>query len=55
MLVAVLCLSSLFFLPMWKITLIAPQYPKGIQMNIHIDKIGGDSPSVLQNINILNH
>ncbi|MFK7771830.1 MAG: hypothetical protein AB8F94_06810, partial [Saprospiraceae bacterium] len=23
--------------------------------NIHIDKIGGDSPSVLQNINILNH
>ena len=55
MVAAVLCLSSLFFLPMWKITLIAPQYPKGIQMNIHINKIGGDSPAVLQNINILNH
>ena len=55
MVAAVLCLSSLFFFPMWKITLIAPQYPQGIQMNIHIDKIGGDSPAVLQNINILNH
>lgn len=55
MVVAVVCLSALFFLPMWKITLIAPQYPKGIQMNIHINKIGGDSPAVLQNINILNH
>jgi copper chaperone NosL len=40
---------------MWKITLIAPQYPKGIQMNIHLNKIDGDSPAVLQNINILNH
>ena len=55
MVVAVLCLSSLFFLPLWKITLVAPQYPKGITMHIHINKIGGKTPAVLQNINILNH
>ena len=55
MVVAVLCLSSLFLFPMWKITLIAPQYPNGVTMNIHINKIGGDTPGALQNINILNH
>ncbi len=55
MVAAVICLSSLFFLPMWKITLIAPQYPHGVTMNIHIDKISGDTPGTLQNINILNH
>ncbi len=55
MVAAVICLSSLFFLPMWKITLIAPQYPQGVTMNIHIDKISGDTPGTLQNINILNH
>lgn len=55
MVTAVICLSSLFFLPMWKITLIAPQYPNGVTMNIHINKISGDTPGTLQNINILNH
>ena len=55
MVLAVLCLSSLFFLPMWKITLIAPQYPNGVTMNIHINKISRDTPGTLQNINILNH
>ena len=44
-----------FFLPLWKITLIAPQYPKGVQMHIHINKIDGRDPGTLQNINILNH
>ena len=37
------------------ITLFAPQYPAGVTMHIHINKIGGDSPSTIQNINILNH
>ena len=52
---AVLCILSLFFFPMWRITLEAPQYPDGINMYIWINKINGDSPSTLQNINILNH
>lgn len=55
MLISALALASLFFLPMWKITLLAPQYPEGVSMHIYIHKIGGDSPSTLQNINILNH
>ncbi len=53
--VAGLCLLGLFLFPMWRITLIAPQYPDGVTMHIHINKIGGTSPSTLQNINILNH
>lgn len=52
---AVLCLGMLFVFPMWKITLIAPQYPKGVTMYIWIDKITGSEPGTLQNINILNH
>lgn len=55
MLIAGLGLVILFFSPMWKITLIAPQYPSGVTMKIWINKIGGDEPGVLQNINILNH
>ena len=55
MALAALMLLALFLFPMWKITLIAPQYPKGVTMHIWINKLGGDSPSTLQNINILNH
>ncbi|GLR17604.1 hypothetical protein GCM10007940_22190 [Portibacter lacus] len=40
---------------MWKITLLAPQYPDGVQMHIYINKIGGKTPGTLQNVNILNH
>lgn len=52
---AVACLMMLFFYPLWRITLIAPQYPDGVTMYIWINKITGDSPGTLQNINILNH
>lgn len=55
MTLAVAGLIALFYLPMWKITLIAPQYPDGVTMHIYINKIGGESASTLQNINILNH
>ena len=55
MLAASVTLLLMFVFPLWKITLIAPQYPKGIGMYIHVNKIIGDEPSTLQNINILNH
>lgn len=55
MFLAVLLLCGLFVLPMWRITLFAPQYPDGVTMYIHIDQITGDTPGTLQNINILNH
>ncbi|GJM30666.1 MAG: hypothetical protein DHS20C17_33010 [Cyclobacteriaceae bacterium] len=54
-LVASLLLLVLFFVPLWRITLEAPQYPEGISMYIWINKITGDSEFTLQNINILNH
>jgi hypothetical protein len=52
---SVLGLISLFLFPMWRISLFAPQYPDGVTMYIYINKIGGETPATLQNINILNH
>lgn len=53
--VAGLSLITLFFFPMWRITLVAPQYPDGVTMYIWINKLSGETPGTLQNINILNH
>ena len=55
MLLAALSLSLLFFFPMWKIYLEAPQYPEGLEMHIWVNKLGGNSEYALQNFNILNH
>lgn len=55
MLLASVLLAGLFLFPLWKIRLEAPQYPDGVNMYIWINKITGDTPSTLQNINILNH
>lgn len=55
MALAAVALLMLFVFPMWKIILYAPQYPDGVEMHIWINKIGGETPSTLQNINILNH
>ena len=53
--IAGLLLLTLFFAPLWRITLLAPQYPNGVHMHIYINKIGGAEPGTLQNVNILNH
>lgn len=55
MMAGALVLVTLFFLPIWEITLLAPQYPQGISMYIWINKITGSESGTLQNINILNH
>lgn len=55
MIVGALLLLALFFTPLWRITLQAPQYPEGITMYIWIHQITGETPNTLQNINILNH
>ena len=55
MLLAALSLSLLFFFPMWKIYLEAPQYPEGLEMHIWVNKLGGNTEYTLQNFNILNH
>lgn len=55
MVFAGLLLLVLFIFPLWRVTLLAPQYPDGVHMFIYINKIGGRDPGTLQNINILNH
>ncbi|HEC45019.1 MAG TPA: hypothetical protein ENI20_19605 [Bacteroides sp.] len=55
MLAAGLALMLMFAFPLWRITLEAPQYPKGLSMFIWVNKITGSEPSTLQNINIMNH
>ncbi len=50
-----LTILLVFTAPIWSIELIAPQYPDGVKMYIWVNKITGEDPSTLQNINILNH
>ncbi len=49
-LAAAIMLPSIF-LPVWKITLHAPQYPDGLQLVIYPHTVGGQ----LQEVNLLNH
>lgn len=55
MIAGALLLLALFVLPLWNITLEAPQYPDPIGMNIHINKIADMNPNDIQNINLMNH
>ncbi len=53
--VSALLLAVAFVVPVWKIELIAPQYPEGLGMLIRINTITGIKPADLNNINGLNH
>lgn len=53
--IASLILVLTFFFPLWYIDLEAPQYPEGIGLEIWINKITGQKPNDLENINGLNH
>ena len=48
-------LIIVFFIPVWQVTLSAPQYPDPIGMNIWIYKITDMNPNDLKNINLMNH
>ena len=50
-----LLLISAYFLPIWYISLDAPQYPEGMGMQIFINDIRGEKEHDLKNINELNH
>ncbi|MDZ7624696.1 MAG: hypothetical protein U5J96_09665 [Ignavibacteriaceae bacterium] len=52
---ASLLLIISFFFPIWYIDLEAPQYPEGIGLEIWLNKITGQKPHDLNNINGLNH
>lgn len=55
MMLGALLLLPLFVLPLWNITLEAPQYPESIGMDIYINRFAGAEPSDIKNINIMNH
>lgn len=53
--VASLLLLAPFAFPLWRIDLLAPQYPEGLGLLIGIDTVRGIKPQDLDNINGLNH
>ena len=46
-----LILTALYFVPIWKIELMAPQYPEGLFLQIYLTKFAGS----VESINGLNH
>lgn len=52
---AALLLMLLFVLPLWHVRLVAPQYPEGLGMDIHVASLRGATETDLNNINELNH
>lgn len=55
MIIGVLLLLPLFVLPLWNITLEAPQYPIPLGMDIHINKFADTHEFDIKNINLMNH
>ena len=52
---ASLTLLRLFVVPLWRVQLVAPQYPEGLGMRIGISDVRGVTVNDLNNINGLNH
>lgn len=45
-----------FWFPLWNISMVAPQYPDGLELDIYSWKVeGGDGGNHIQEINTLNH
>jgi len=56
MIIGSLLLLFLFVFPLWKITLLAPQYPEPLGLNIHITHLSdGNQYNDVKNIDLLNH
>ena len=54
--VAGLLLAAVFILPLWTLTMYAPQYPEGLTLDIYSYKLeGGNHNQDIKEINILNH
>ena len=53
--VATLLLLAAYITPLWRIELIAPQYPEGLGLRIWVNQITGLKPNDLNSINGLNH
>jgi len=49
-------LVAVFILPLWTLTMFAPQYPEGLSLDIYSYKLeGGNQGQDVKEINILNH
>ena len=56
LIVAFLLLIPTYVLPLWKLTMFAPQYPNGLRLNIFSYKLeGGNGGQDVKEINLLNH
>jgi len=54
--VASLLLVPVYLVPLWKLTMFAPQYPDGLRLNIYSYKLeGGNHGQDVKEINVLNH
>jgi len=54
-LAAAVLMASAYVLPLWRVRLIAPQYPEGLGMLILVNGVKGIKPNDLNSINNLNH
>lgn len=53
--ISALLLVAMYFTPIWRVFLDAPQYPEGLGMQIWINTVKGIKENDLDNINNLNH
>jgi hypothetical protein len=56
LLAAAVLLVPVYLVPLWKLTMFAPQYPDGLRLEIYSYKLeGGNAGQDVKEINILNH
>jgi copper chaperone NosL len=56
LLAAAALLVTTYFLPLWNLTMFAPQYPEGLRLDIYSHALmGGNNGQDVKEINVLNH
>lgn len=55
MIASAILLLGVFLMPIWNITLEAPQYPTPIGMDIYVTRLADMNPNDIKNINLMNH
>jgi hypothetical protein len=56
LLAAAALLVTTYFLPLWNLTMFAPQYPDGLRLDIYpYTLVGGNRGQDIKEINVLNH
>ena len=56
LLAAAVLLVATYFLPLWNLTMFAPQYPEGLRLDIYsYTLVGGNGGQDIKEINVLNH